>query len=319
MDNRLRPNEICCKGKPRCGYAFSSARTCFIAYGFEESSLEKDVLCSLLKDCDIQPVEAGGELAPAQDAFCAKICSKIITSQFCIVVLNNDSRNGIEVPNANVNMEYGLMLGFNKYVIPFQRESQTLPFNVAALDTVKYKEQSFKSSAQEAIAQAIKETARPFTEEPGLLDQNLAAFLLSQDMLITSIESPGNRNIFEMGQACGFLTLHDFSGMNYAYLGKFTSLHNEVILWRVKKLAGILGARRASLEEKCAAGLCTLDEKQIATRFFDTVEIWLLVTTDSDKTLLQREMQRICPRIHETRVFSLDEVKSALESLELGS
>jgi len=62
---------------------------------------------------------------------------KIITAQFCIVLINNDEMEGREIPNANVNMEYGLMLGFNKYVLPFQRASQRLPFNVAGLDTIK--------------------------------------------------------------------------------------------------------------------------------------------------------------------------------------
>jgi hypothetical protein len=143
MDKRIRRNEICVIGLPRCDFAFSSTRTCFIAYGFNESSLETSVLKKLLEERSIQPVEAGGSLAPGQSAFCAKICSKIITSQFCIVLINNDEVDGKEVPNANVNMEYGLALGFNKYVIPFQRESQTLPFNVAGLDTVKYTKRDF--------------------------------------------------------------------------------------------------------------------------------------------------------------------------------
>ena len=85
-----------------------------------------DLLKKLLEERGIQPIEAGGSLAPAQSAFCAKICSKIITSQFCIALLNNDEKDGIEIPNANVNMEYGIMLGFNKYVIPFQKDSQKL-------------------------------------------------------------------------------------------------------------------------------------------------------------------------------------------------
>jgi len=96
------------------------------------------ILRRVIEGQGIQTVEAGGALAPAQSAFCAKICSKIITSQFCAVLLNNEEVDGREIPNANVNMEYGLMLGFNKYVIPFQRASQKLPFNVAGLETIKY-------------------------------------------------------------------------------------------------------------------------------------------------------------------------------------
>jgi predicted nucleotide-binding protein len=158
MDNTIRKNEICIIGLPRCDFVFSSNRTCFIAYGFEESALAMTVLRNLLKERGIETIEAGGALAPAQNAFCSKICSKIITSQFCIVLLNNKEDAGQEIPNANVNMEYGLMLGFNKYVIPFQRNSQTLPFNVAGLDTIKYDDRDFERKAATAIDQAIIET-----------------------------------------------------------------------------------------------------------------------------------------------------------------
>ena len=84
------------------------ARTCLIAYGFQESPLEMEILRGLLGARGIQVVEAGGTLAPGQNAYCAKICSKIITSQFCVVLLNNEESNGVEIPNANVSIEYGL-------------------------------------------------------------------------------------------------------------------------------------------------------------------------------------------------------------------
>ena len=79
----------------------------------------------------IEAYEAGGALAPAQQVFCQKICSKIIQSQFCIVLLNNENVGGIQTTNANVYMEYGLVLGFNRYIIPFKHEDYQLPFNVA--------------------------------------------------------------------------------------------------------------------------------------------------------------------------------------------
>src|SRR5438876_11187673 len=110
MDKRIRRNEICVIGLPRCDFVFSSTRTCFIAYGFQESPLEMTILRRVLEERGIHPVEAGGALAPAQNAFCAKICSKIITSQFCAVLINSEESEGREIPNANVNIEYGLML-----------------------------------------------------------------------------------------------------------------------------------------------------------------------------------------------------------------
>lgn len=134
------------------------------------------LLKRVLEERGIQAIEAGGALAPGQNAFCTKICSKIITSQFVAVLLNNDKVEGREVPNANVNMEYGLMLGFNKYVLPFQRSSQKLPFNVAGLDTIKYDDKDFEKLAARAVDQAIKETSQE-NPEPVTPDQVLEAFL----------------------------------------------------------------------------------------------------------------------------------------------
>ncbi|MFH1318703.1 MAG: hypothetical protein ABIH71_06780, partial [Candidatus Omnitrophota bacterium] len=129
MDIRIKKNEKCTIGLPSCDFVFSSTRYCFIAYGFDTSKDEKDTLCELLEKRNIEPIEAGSIIVPAQNVYCTKICSKIIISRFCIALLNNDIKNDQEVPNANVHMEYGLMLGFNKYIIPFQKKSQSLAFN----------------------------------------------------------------------------------------------------------------------------------------------------------------------------------------------
>ncbi|MCD4768881.1 MAG: hypothetical protein K8R35_01775, partial [Bacteroidales bacterium] len=101
--------------------------------GFNLITLLRGILGMVVIIC-----EAGGDIEPAKLAFCTKICSKIISSQFCIVIINDDLKDDTKIPNANVHMEYGLMLGFHKYVIPFQREEEDLAFNVSGLDTVKY-------------------------------------------------------------------------------------------------------------------------------------------------------------------------------------
>src|SRR5258708_21724335 len=198
MDKTIRKNEICIVGLPRCDFVFSSTRTCFIAYGFRESALEMSILRHLLEKRGIQCVEAGGSLAPGQNAFCAKICSKIITSQFCIVLINNDESEGRETPNANVNMEYGLMLGFNKYIIPFQRASQQLPFNVAGLDTIKYTNADLERVAGTAIDQAIRETQQdPLMTVP--TDQEVGMFLIAKKAIVTPLNTEGDRNIYQLG------------------------------------------------------------------------------------------------------------------------
>lgn len=211
MDNTIRKNEKCIIGLPRCDYVFSSTRSCFIGYGFNESTLEMNILKEILNHNDIAVVEAGGGMVPGQNAFCVKICSKIITAQFCIILLNNEMKNQEEIPNANVNMEYGLMLGFNKYIIPFQRENQKLPFNVAGLDTIKYTNQNFSEKAKKAIVQAIEQTTQKTQQEIGI-DQILDTFILAQKTQLTNIENLGERLIFDLGKPYGFYLLNDFSG-----------------------------------------------------------------------------------------------------------
>lgn len=312
MDKTIRRNEICVIGLPRCDFAFSSTRTCFIAYGFEESTLEMTILRSLLESRGIQPIEAGGSFAPGQNTFCAKICSKIITSQFCIVLLNNDEQNGNEIPNANVNMEYGLMLGFNKYVIPFQRESQKLPFNVAGLDTIKYTNRDLEPQAIKAIEQAISATNQD--EIPmGTSDQNLQIFLLSKNMLISSVDNEGERNIYNLGEPLGFNLLNDFPGLQYAYLGRFSSLRRESVLWRIRKMNEIINGRRSSIDTKLTLGMCTPEQAAAATALFETMQLWVIVTSDQDKEVVESDLQR--QKIdYPVNIISIADISSQLET-----
>ncbi|HYL93284.1 MAG TPA: hypothetical protein VEW69_09020, partial [Alphaproteobacteria bacterium] len=150
-----------------------------------------------------EAIEAGGTIEPGKYAFCTKICSKIICAQFCIVILNNDivqmDGKATERPNANVNMEYGLVLGHNKYVIPFQREDQALPFNVSGLDTIKYNSSNFSALAGTAIEQAIRETnlSAPASAVP--LDQMVIAFCLSKDATFVNIQDMNERVTAHLG------------------------------------------------------------------------------------------------------------------------
>lgn len=313
MDKTIRKNQICIIGLPRCDFVYSSTRSCFIAYGFDESSLEMDLLKKLLEEKGIQPIEAGGYLAPAQSAFCAKICSKIITSQFCIALLNNDEKNGIEIPNPNVNMEYGLMLGFNKYVIPFQKASQKLPFNIAGLDTIKYDNKIFKDKAISAIDQAIKETNQ--NEVPqDTSDQLLNVFILSRNYVWSPVDNEGERNILRLGLPLGFNLLHDFAGNNYVFLGRFAALRPEAILWRLKKLNEMLNGRRGSIQQRVKDKIATPEQAAVLERLFETLQIWVLVTSGEDKKAIQYELSKQ-PMIYATDIITIDGMTSELSAV----
>jgi hypothetical protein len=250
-------------------------------------------------------------LAPAQNAFCAKICSKIITAQICAVLLNNEESEGREIPNPNVNMEYGLMLGFNKYVLPFQRESQRLPFNVAGLDTIKYTNANFERLATNAADQAIRETQQDLPP-PFSPDQILEVFLLTRKALVTPINTEGDRNIYQIGAPLGFNLLNDFAAMNYMYFGNFTAFRPEVIVWRVKMLIEILEGRRATLPARVQAGIGTQAQARLIDEVMGRLQIWVVVTSNEEK---DKVVHALSDLHYHVEVFSVADVSSELEKL----
>ena len=305
MDKSIRKNEICVVGLPRCDFVFSSTRSCFIAYGFDTSALEMHILGSLLEGRGLIVEEAGGTLAPGQSAFCAKICSKIITSQFCIVLLNNNVQGDSEFPNANVNMEYGLMLGFNKYVIPFQREGQTLPFNVAGLDTVKYTNHNFRDKAIAALDQAIAETTQEAVPRDNS-DQFLQLFLMERGLLVSSLDNDGERNFFRLGEPLGFFLLNNFSGNDFVYFGRFTSLRPESIVWRLKKLSAVLSGRRSALPKRVEQGLITPQQLPFVESLFQNLRMLVIVTSDADKRKVAEQL-KISPLDYHVELVTVEE------------
>ena len=230
-----------------------------------------------------------------------------------IVLINNDEIDGREIPNANVNMEYGLMLGFNKYVLPFQRVSQRLPFNVAGLDTIKYNDRDFERQATQAIDQAIAAT-RQDTPPPFTPDQVLEAFLLRRKALITPITNEGDRNIFQMGSPLGFNLLNDFSGLIYMFFGNFTALRPEAALWRLRMLNEILEGRRASLTVRIQAGMVTPEQGRMFEELLDRLQIWVVLSNDDDKTAVQGGLQAL-PLRYKSEVYSLADVHLELANL----
>jgi len=308
MDNSIRMHEHCVVGLPRCDFVFSSTRSCFIAYGFTNSPLEMGIISRLLEERGIQAVEAEGQLAPGQNAICAKICSKVITSQFCVVLLNNDENSGTEIPNANVNMEYGLMLGFNKYVVPFQRTTQQLPFNVAGLDTVKYSDVDFEFKAAAAIDQAIRETEQKTPVVPDF-DQALHEYLLSRGVLITPITSDGDRNIFQLGAPLNFNLINDFSGMKYMFFGNFAQLRPENVVRRITTLVQIVSDRQNSIDARVEKGIASADQAEIFRELLTQLQIWIYVTSADDKAEVERAAgEAKFPYVVE--VFSVEDIEN---------
>src|SRR3989339_1100341 len=121
MDTIIKKNDKCFIGMPVCGYGYESAKSCFVAcpsdkkYTLKIETIES-VIASKQYECHV----ALKKIDPGNFAFCTKICSKIIQSQFCIVFLDfsldKNEKKTSEHPNPNVHFEYGLMLGQHKHI-----------------------------------------------------------------------------------------------------------------------------------------------------------------------------------------------------------
>lgn len=154
MGKTIQTNLKCLVRHQDCKRIFEGSRICFIAIpSSDELALELEIIQQKLREANIEPYIAVENREFQKDIFCEKICSKIIESQFCIVVLNDviDVNDTVRKPNANVYYEYGLMTAFGKKIIPIQLEGESLAFNIQSLDTLKYTNKNFGGQIEEAI------------------------------------------------------------------------------------------------------------------------------------------------------------------------
>ncbi|MFI5253222.1 MAG: hypothetical protein ACHQQQ_12420 [Bacteroidota bacterium] len=205
------------------------------------------------------------------------------------------------------------MLGFNKYIIPFQRSTQHLPFNVAGLDTLKYTNDNFERYATQAIDQAI-EITKQNSHEITPVDQIFETFLMSKKTLMVPLNTEGDRTFYELGRPLGFNLLNDFTGFNYFYCGLFTALRSEIVLWRLTMLNDILLGRVSTIPERVKMGLIKQELVGPITEFIKRVEFWVIVNGNKDKEGLLKELNRN-PLKFTTQIFSVEEIQSELNAL----
>lgn len=153
MQKTGRVNQKCIVRDKNCESIFEKSKMCFIASpARHEVASELKIIEQKLEDEKIEPYIAVEKYEPQKDIFCEKICSKIIESQFCIVILKEVA----EKPNANVYYEYGLMTAFNKKIIPIRPEGQSLAFNIRNLDTLGYTEENLSTKIEDEIKKIIE-------------------------------------------------------------------------------------------------------------------------------------------------------------------
>lgn len=245
MNETIRKNEKCFIGLASCGYGYESAKFCFVACPADEKYTSKIEIIELLVEskqyeCHI----ALRETDPAKLAFCTKICSKIIQSQFCIVLLDpsiseedketSKEDNKKEYHNPNVHLEYGMMISQNKYIIPLQDKKHKLPFNIFPLDTIKYSEENFRQKVNKEVNKAIKifstrEVSGQAPPGPEIYTfYNISGYNMS-DIRISFLDF-----LYKLGSHLGFF-LFD-KKYEYKYIGPFDYEDPKKVILHTKLL-----------------------------------------------------------------------------------
>ena len=238
MEETLRKNEKCFIGMPSCGYGYDSAKLCFVACpAHDKYTLKIEVIKDIIESNQYECHVALKKIDPGTFAFCTKICSKIIQSKFCIVLLDPSfDKNGEECPNPNVHFEYGMMVSQNKHIIPLQDEKHKLAFNISPLDTIKYNDSNFKQKVSEAIEFAIKQATEKKTlgiASPGpelFTYYNLFGFRLSD----TSINF--FKLLYDFGANLGFFLFDDKKQIQYKFIGPFDYENPKLAILHTKLL-----------------------------------------------------------------------------------
>ena len=287
-------NESCIIGLPTCGYAYSSSRMAFIATpADEEFTLELEVLQRLLSDKGYESYIALQRLDPAKLAFCTKICSKIITSQFCIALLNSSSHKDhkeIQIPNPNVHLEYGLMLAFKKLVLPFQREGDGLAFNISPLDTILYTKGNFKDKADRAIDAAILEagtTSRPTRALTS--NATIIKYMAVRGLTVTDVSADDASALYRLGSPLGFLLLN---GPEIVYFGLFDHEDSKEVMFRIKLLLQNLHQAKQKFDTETVK---TLTPERVAYYhgLWDQLRVEVLISKELDKDRIQQRVHEL--------------------------
>ena len=288
-------NETCIIGLPRCGYAFSGNRMAFIAAPSDvEFQLELDILKKLLEEKEYEAQIALREAEPAKFAFCSKICSKIITSQFCIVLLNSSKHENhpeVYIPNPNVHLEYGIMLAFKKYTIPFKKEGGSLAFNIQPLDTIIYNQGNFSEKAEKAIDSAILANSSISLKSttPIFSSELLIRYLSIRRLKFSDINTSPGKDFYNLGNFLGYSLL---DGKDIVYFGMFDVLPAKEVVFRLKLLLQNLHETKKNFEENNSKNL-TPDQIEYVYSLWSRLNIEILISDDVDKSKVSTRVNEL--------------------------
>ena len=291
MSEEIKINQKCFVGLPSCGYGYESAKSCFVAApGDEEYTLKIDVIKEILESKQYECHIALKQIDPGNFAFCTKICSKVIQSQFCIVLLDPSSKNGNESPNPNVHMEYGMMLGQNKHLIPLQHEKYDLSFNIAPLDTIKYNDSNFKKKVTGAIDNAISRFTKPISSNSVRVGGEMLYYNL-KGFIIADVQNNSFYNLlYQFGLPLGFYFFVNTVKNKYKYVAPFSSEDSRKVILHAKLLIDNIVNAHDNFKNNLSKDATAKDYEYL----IKDVSVDLIIPPFYDKENILQNLNKIC-------------------------
>jgi hypothetical protein len=129
--------------------------------------------------------------------------------------------------------------------------------------------------------------------------------------ILSRIDSEGDKNLFQLGQVCGFNLCVDFEGNGYIFFGNFSNLRPEVIAWRVQKLFEIVAARFRGVSMRREHGIVTIGQEALLIKVAESLQVWVLANSADD----QARLLELLPLELQTKltVFTMQGVSAAVD------
>ena len=254
---------------PYCGHFSGSEESVFIAVPEKVNyEMEINTLNDLLRVKGLKAYIMPELSDHDKIMFCERVCSKIISSRFCLVFTENNLAR-----SSDVHLSYGIMLAFDKIVIPLEKAVHETD-KLAPLPAILYYPDNFRS-----IAQAVIEEALLKTSTNGLLgllhrDEELQKYLVSRNLKPLPIENQVTREFYRIAYPADFLILE---GTDFVFFGAFESLGHEEAAARIRLLVQGLTKMKSRFETVYKNTL-PFESMEFIYRVFSNIKIEVLVS-----------------------------------------
>jgi hypothetical protein len=135
--------------------------------------------------------------------------------------------------------------------------------------------------------------------------------------IVAPIDNLDDKALLNLGAPLGFNLIVDFSGFEYKYLGNFTAIQPDSVIWRLRTLNDLIKARFGSLKERFAFGLVSKEVLPLIVSLLAKLQLWVIVASDRDKEAVHKALATIPADeiAFPLSIYSLDDIDQQLESL----